>query len=123
MRRGWMIFLGFLVVAYLAATTILSTLTLEDFTRRPVTGLLREIQAAGIDGPRIERLRLADERDFFGDQAAGTAKPLGASGFPIGQRLRYRLPGGEVVACTHILRWIICDGGWQAIRGAGGGAA
>jgi hypothetical protein len=118
MRRGWMLLLGMIVVAYLALDAIVSTLTLEDFATRPVTGFVRETEGGGMEGRRLERVRLARETDFFGAQAAGTVRPAGGAATLLGYRRRYRLPSGAVFACTHILRWMWCEGGWQAERAA-----
>ena len=118
MRRGWMLFLGMLIVAYLAADAMVSTLTLEDIARRPVVGLEREIGDPDL-GPRRERLRVAQEADFFGAQAEGTVRPAGGVGMFLGYRYRYRLPDGGVVACGHVVRWMWCERGWAPVRASG----
>ncbi|MEO0623239.1 MAG: hypothetical protein AAFU49_08265 [Pseudomonadota bacterium] len=115
MRRGWMLLLGLVVVAYYAVATVVSTLTLEDFATRPVTGFARDVQDPDI-GARTERISVGTEEDFFGDQVEGTARPLGHVGTLLGYRVRFGLADGSEIACFHILRWMLCDQDWEAVR-------
>lgn len=110
MRRGWMLPLGLVVIGWLVADRVISTLTLEDRVTRPVTGLSRTVDE------RTERLRLAVEEDFFGAQAAGTVRVAEETAMLLGTTTRYRLPGGGIVRCGHVLRWMWCDGGWVPER-------
>lgn len=115
-----MLLLGMIVVAYFATDAMVSTLTLDDFVSRPVIGFEREIQDPQL-GPRTERLRIADETDFYGDQAEGTVRPAGGVGMMLGYRHRFRLRSGAVFSCTHILRWMRCEAGWIPRRAAPAG--
>ncbi len=116
MRRAWMLLLGAIAVGYYAVATVVSTLTLEDLARRPVTGFVRESAHPALGTPMIERLDLRVEDDFFGNQAEGTARPLGGVGTLLGYRRRFLTPGGGEISCLHILRWMACDSGWEAQR-------
>ena len=114
MRRGWMLLLGGLVVAYFAVDAAVSTLTLADRARRPLVALTRTVETDL--GVREDRLEIAAERDFFGDQAEGTARPAGGVGMLLGYRYFYRVQGGGEIACGHILRWMWCERGWTPVR-------
>ncbi len=115
MRRGWMLLLGFVVVAYVTADYVLSTLTLRDYVTRPPTGFVRE--AAGPGGePVTETLRIAVEDDFFGAQAEGTVRPAGGAALLLGHRHDFRTRSGDLVACRHIHRWMWCEDGWVPVR-------
>lgn len=115
MRRGWMLLLGMIVVAYFATDAMVSTLTLKDLVSRPITGFEREVEDSEI-GSRVETLRIAEETDFFGKQAEGTVRHAGGVGTLLGYRHRFRLPDGAVFSCTHILRWMRCERGWHPVR-------
>ena len=97
-----------LIALYLAAEAAASAYTLTDFSSRPVTALVK-------NGAEIP-LWLPD---LTGEPAKeGEGRHAGGEGIPLGYRHDFLLPSGEAVSCTHILRWMWCEGGWSAVREA-----
>ncbi len=115
MRRGWMLLLGVVVVAYFTADAILSTLTLNDYVSRRLTDFTREVP--GPDGePVTETLRIAVEVDFFGEHTEGTVRPVGGVGMMLGYRHDFLTRSGAVFSCRHIYTRMWCEEGWVPVR-------
>lgn len=116
-----MLLLGIFVVVLFGTATAVSTLTLRDYAVHPVIAFERVIEQTEI-GPRMERVVVGSDTDLFGQQTAGTARPMGGAGALIGYRHRFRLADGSTIACLHVLSWMQCDDGWMPERAGAPGA-
>ncbi|MGF1501255.1 MAG: hypothetical protein ACFBSD_05525 [Paracoccaceae bacterium] len=104
MRWGWVLFAT--LVLYFAAEAVVSSYTLSDLALRPLEAVSREGERVVLwvpDGPGAI-------------QPPGTARFVGGEGVILGHRLAIRMPSGDVMRCTHRLRWMTCADGWQPVR-------